>query len=410
MFTCDPWDGEVAHDLVFVINCSLAFLISMIRLLTGTDVVITIQCQRVGVSYLMQSFMAPKIIAHRYLLCLSLGWDGTGLYPPIFSAWSKMTLGWVNPIEITANGHYYIGSSANVPQVYVIRKGFAKGEFILIENRQPEGYDSQLEGGGIAIWHIDEYANNKRGFLGQAGYPQNGNHYVVALLQADGEQDLERGVNNGDKGDLWHKYSEFTVLGPSSATGSDEDEYIVPNTDSNLNGNVTISGIWIHDFSVAGEYMSFTVHGLGVDPNATKGYPHPNATAALVNVSSFPTSSPSQTKTFTPNPSVSSAPSTASPTISSSPSVDPWTVMKYAPDWLNLGCTRKSLAEFSSWEKNRYDSIGDCCDKSMPWAYSQCVQLSVRLMGLSLTQAQIEGNAPIQMAVGYAGHKAEHLP
>lgn len=328
-----------------------------------------------------------------------------------------MTLGWVNPLEITANGHYYIGSSANVPQVYIIRQGFADGEYLLIENRQPEGFDSQLEGGGIAIWHIDELANDKRGFLGQDGYPFNGNHYTVALLQADGEQDLERGINNGDEGDLWHKDSEFTVLGPSSSTRSNDEGYIVPNTDSNRDGNITISGIWIHNFTAAKEYMSFTVHGLGVNVNATKGYPHPNTTVSLdsvVGVTSPPTSSPSQANAFTPNPTISSAPSTESPTLSTPPSVDPWSVIKYYPDWLDLGCRRKSLAEFSSWEKNRYESIGDCCDNSMAWAYSQCVQVSVRLMGLSLTQSltqeQIEGKAPIRMVAGHSDHQAASTP
>jgi M6 family metalloprotease-like protein len=359
------------------------------------------------------------IITNKMIIMLSChaGWDGTGLYPPIFSAWSKMTLGWLKPLEITANGQYFIGSSANVPQVYIIRKGFADGEYLLIENRQPEGFDSQLKGGGIAVWHIDEHASDQRGFLGQDGYPFNGNHYKVALLQADGDQHLERGTNNGDASDLWHKDSEFTVLGPSSSTGTvvqDAEKYTVPNTDSNRHGNVTISGIWIHNFTASGEYMGFTVHGLGINVNASKGFPHPSVSKVDISfTTSPPTSTPTAVKRVpspTTSPTASSSPSTEPPTITSPPSVDPWTVFKYYPDWLYLGCKRKSLAEFSSWEKNKYDSIGDCCDKSMPWTYSSCVQASVRLMGLSLTQAQIEGAAPIQMSVGHNGHEADVPP
>ncbi|KAL7520550.1 hypothetical protein ACHAWX_005284 [Stephanocyclus meneghinianus] len=215
----------------------------------------------------------------------SWGWDGTGLYPPIFSAWSKITLGWLTPREITGNGFYTLGSSANVPQVYIIRQGFPDGEYLLIENRQPQGFDSQLQGGGIAVWHIDEDANDKRGYLGQEGWPRNGNRYKVTLIQADGDQDLERGVDNGDAHDLWHKNSEFTVLGPSSPGKKvvEADAYVVPNTDSIRHGNVTRSGIWIHNFTHLGEYMGFSVHGL--TGNALAGYPSPNSTYAWVRLS-----------------------------------------------------------------------------------------------------------------------------
>ena len=324
-----------------------------------------------------------------------------------------MTLGWVSPLEITTNGYFFIGSSANVPQVYIIRQGFADGEYLLIENRQPEGFDSQLEGGGIAVWHIDELANDERGYLGQENYPWNGNHYKVRLLQADGNQDLERGINNGDASDLWHKDGEFTVLGPSSSSNDivsgSADAYIVPNTDSNRHGNITISGVWIHNFTSSGEYMGFTVHGLDLNVNASTGYPHPDGvfTDLEVNATSSPTSSPVLSKkTSSPTLSpITPAPTTASPTVSQLPSIDPWTIIYYYPDWLELGCRRKSLAEFSSWEKNRYENVGECCNLSMGWSYSRCVQSSMRLMGYDLTDSVV-GAAPIQMAMGNGDHFA----
>lgn len=378
----------------------------------------TIPCQRVGVCDNSQwrnlEFTFKVSYAFITFLRYDSGWDGTGLYPPIFSAWSKMTLGWVSPLEITTNGYYSIGSSANVPHVYIIRQRFTAGEYLLIENRQPEGFDSQLEGGGIAVWHIDELANDESGYLGQENYPWNGNHYKVRLLQADGNQDLERGINNGDASDLWHKHSEFTVLGPSSSNSEmisgAADSYIVPNTDSNRHGNITISGIWIHNFSSAGEYMGFTVHGLGVNVNNTSvGYPHPVGVLSVlqVNATSSPTESPSFLKK-TPRPILSpttSSPTTASPTVSLSPSTDLRGIIYYYPDWLELGCRRKSLAEFSSWEKNRYENVGECCNFSMGWAYSRCVQVSMRLMGYDLTES-VMGAAPIQMTMGNIDHLA----
>ena len=71
------------------------------------------------------------------------GWDGTGLYPPVFSAWSKMSLGWLKPMEITTSGRYWLGPSVKVPQAYVVKKGYPEGEYLLIENRQPLGLDTQ---------------------------------------------------------------------------------------------------------------------------------------------------------------------------------------------------------------------------------------------------------------------------
>jgi len=142
-----------------------------------------------------------------------------------------------------------------VPHVYIIRHGFADGEYLLIENRQPEGFDSQLKGGGLAIWKVDENANGLRGYKGQDSWPQNGNHYKVALLQADGNHDLEQGTNAGDSTDLWHKGGEFSSIGPSNP-GSTEivegDAYMVPNTDSYRDGNIIKSGIWLFNFTACG--------------------------------------------------------------------------------------------------------------------------------------------------------------
>ena len=186
------------------------------------------------------------------------GWDGSGLYPPTLSAWSKIALNWLTPLEISSSGSYALGPSAQVPHAYIIKEGYPEGEYLLIENRQPIGFDAQLPQGGIAIWHIDEKADdqNDRGYLGQEGWPKNGNHYKVALLQADGNHDLEMKVNTGDDGDLWHNNSKLSILGPSIKKN------VVPNSDAYQDGNVYETGIWIHEFSESGTYMSFEVKGL----------------------------------------------------------------------------------------------------------------------------------------------------
>lgn len=54
-------------------------------------------------------------------------------------------------------GTQFPSSSADTSDVvYRISRGFPAGEYLLIENRQPSGYDALLPRGGIAIYHIDE--------------------------------------------------------------------------------------------------------------------------------------------------------------------------------------------------------------------------------------------------------------
>ena len=140
--------------------------------------------------------------------------------------------------------------------MYKITSGFQEGEYLLLENRLPIGYDSKLPEGGIAIYHVDERAKGQRksGYPEQEGWPENGLHYKVALLPADGNFYLEEGVDQGHEGDLWHAGSVLQELGP----GSDA----FPNTDSYHDGVITPTGIRIYDFSAGDVTMTFKVEGL----------------------------------------------------------------------------------------------------------------------------------------------------
>ena len=79
---------------------------------------------------------------------------------------------------------------------------------MLVENRQALGFDAVIPAEGLAIWHVDETkgllswnsVNTEEGSPFHFGWPANGAHYRVALLQADGLFDLELGWNRGDAG------------------------------------------------------------------------------------------------------------------------------------------------------------------------------------------------------------------
>ena len=180
-------------------------------------------------------------------------------YPPILSAWTKMTAGWVEPILINNTGTFTIEASQYSEDIYRINMDEAGTEYLLIENRQAVGYDSFLPQGGLAIWHIDETASNIEGYPGQneggIPWPLNQQHYKVALLQADGAYDLENARNNGDEFDLFHA-DGVDFLAPSI-------NYLDgphPNTDSYKEQMPSRTGIWINQISKSDLSMSFNVN------------------------------------------------------------------------------------------------------------------------------------------------------
>lgn len=182
------------------------------------------------------------------MMANSWGFDGSQLHPPHFSAWSKIQLGWTIPTLIDS-GTYNIAEAEFNSIVYKITNGFPNNEYLLIENRQPVGIESVIPQGGLCIWHIDEgkCCNTDEGFPGQTGWPRNNRHYRVAVLQADGNYNLERGSNRGDSGDLYHGDGVSTIGINTS-----------PSTDRYQNGIVSSSGNTISDISPSGSVMSFT--------------------------------------------------------------------------------------------------------------------------------------------------------
>jgi hypothetical protein len=207
----------------------------------------------------------------------------------------KERTGWISPTTIEYDGTYTIRPLNDYGDVYKLTKGYgADTEYLLIEYRANIGYDSALPGSGLLIYHIDRNLpmQNRTGFPGQSGWPQNGNHYVCAILQADGKYDLEQGLNNGDSGDY---YVPGMTLGPGPN--------VYPNTDSYQNGNIVSTGITITDitFSSGLDSMTFRVSGLGSDPNG-----------GSTTTTTPPSTSPPVVIPSTPSP-VSNAPVTSAP-------------------------------------------------------------------------------------------------
>ena len=225
-----------------------------------------------------------------------------------------MQLGWLQPIEITSDGTYTMRASELYPDVYRISAGYNRsaGEFLLIENRQPLLFDINLWTGGPLIYHVDQSAgpgNNDRGFPGMTnpdGWPGNGKHYEVALLQADGLYELEQGLSNGNAGDFW---LAGTTLGPGNGESVATSSGTYPNSDSYANGKIQVTDLVITNFmEVSPMVWSFDIQGLPPAAPATPApapvAPTPHPVFAPVPAPVPSTAAPSKHLTVSPSPTI----------------------------------------------------------------------------------------------------------
>lgn len=172
-------------------------------------------------------------------------WVGRGDAPPHLCAWSKLTLGWVDPILVERTQRVTLPGVARSAQVVKI---YAKGpqepeEYFLIENREQRGADRRIPAPGLLIWHIDERLTSERRSQDDA------THKRVDLLTADSwpsHLDIGHasGGNRGDAGDPWVDRKD----GPEPDTRPSTGAY------DGTRGRFAIKNI-----SPAGEVMTFDV-------------------------------------------------------------------------------------------------------------------------------------------------------
>jgi immune inhibitor A len=144
--------------------------------------------------------------------CLMAGgsWNGGGDIPSHPSAWCKANQGWATVTNVSTSGAVTIPdvkTSRNLLRLW--KDGGGGSEYFLLENRQRTGYDANLPGDGLLVWHIDEAQTSN----------SDETHYKVALMQADNLRDMELNHNRGDAGDPYPG-SASNVSFTSSSTPS----------------------------------------------------------------------------------------------------------------------------------------------------------------------------------------------
>ncbi len=95
-----------------------------------------------------------------------------------------------------------LAPASESPSAVLFGSGEPSSEYFLVENRQKSGFDAALPGSGLLVWHIDDAMDgNSRQCMPVPPGACALRHYKVAVVQADGKWDLERGENSGDAGD-----------------------------------------------------------------------------------------------------------------------------------------------------------------------------------------------------------------
>lgn len=180
----------------------------------------------------------------------ALAYNGNS--PTHFDPFSKIFLGWVNPIEVAPeDGVQEITlpaidkATADNGIVKMEVPGSNGTEYFLFENVQQSGFNQGLvrqgaNSKGLLAWHVDENVislyqtagfrpnnvenwMNKRFQYNQSQTASNGDlvtHYGLSVLQADGKYELEKNLNRGNAGDFFKTGSAITPVSGNVHTGS----------------------------------------------------------------------------------------------------------------------------------------------------------------------------------------------
>ena len=221
-----------------------------------------------------------------------------GLFPPLPTAWTRMRLGWIEPLDLIPGDLFSLssGEAAIAP--------ISESEYFLVENRTrdvdgsgltlqvwnegsvssvqfseltrsfnrfnvddfPGGvvtgasnYDWALPGwdadgnqydGGLLIWHIDERQLSH-------GVNDNPNHRAVDLEEADGAQDIGFDSNAGSPFDFYYAGNPVEVVLPSGQPIKlYKNRFAHDTTPSSVANDGGESFVVLEDFSAAGTIMS----------------------------------------------------------------------------------------------------------------------------------------------------------
>ncbi|HUS86292.1 MAG TPA: M6 family metalloprotease domain-containing protein, partial [Bacteroidales bacterium] len=175
-------------------------------------------------------------------------WKNEGKRPVHLSAWCKIKLGWITPLEVNG-GIISVSQVENYPQVFkILLDSYQSSQYFLVENRQKDGFDSYLPGSGLLIYHVDETQTSM----------QNETHKLIDVEEADGLDQLDNRTSYGDAGDPY----------PGTANNRNFNDVSTPNS-RDYEGLST--GVGISNISDSGPTMTARIQteGFVISPEIT---------------------------------------------------------------------------------------------------------------------------------------------
>lgn len=144
-------------------------------------------------------------------------YNGDGYIPPMMSAYERWCMNWLDYEDIADNTHYDLETlhksqrALKIP-VYRTNGTIYANEYFLLESRNKEGYDSELPGEGLLIWHVDYnksrwVANGVNSILGERR---------CHLVTADGSANPNLGNNTTSSANAAWPYGVNTYLTPDT--------------------------------------------------------------------------------------------------------------------------------------------------------------------------------------------------
>ncbi len=165
-------------------------------------------------------------------LMASGSWGGGGSKPVHFDAWSKVKLGWVQPVvpEFNEVGVQIPSVEENAVVYKLWTDGNPGNEYFLMEFRKQVLFDQFIPWKGLVVYHVDDSRANNNNQRCGSGSP----HYKVAVEQADGACDLENNVGSGDACDPFpglsgvcvQNYTFDAFTNPASRAYDDTDTHV----------------------------------------------------------------------------------------------------------------------------------------------------------------------------------------
>jgi len=205
-----------------------------------------------------------------------MGWAGDT--PAHMSSWCKIQMGWIEPTVVDNNANNVeIAQLVTSPSTLKIwEDDYNWSRYFLIENRQAVGFDSELNGPGLLVYHVDENRGYGPNAWSSGSVNDNEQNKLVDLEEADGDNDLDNEVNRGDNGDPFPGTSgnrTFDDNSNPSAIRNDGSETGISLT--NISDPDSIMTVDIetrpqYGYAVAYDEMGMSLYGFGNSEESDK--------------------------------------------------------------------------------------------------------------------------------------------